>query len=54
MFRQLAVQIGIALEQANLLHELQQAQEVLRLRDLALFQGTGKMPIPQEYIVVLT
>ncbi|KYC35274.1 PAS domain S-box protein [Scytonema hofmannii PCC 7110] len=36
LFRQLAVQISIALEQANLLHELQQAQEVLRLRDRAI------------------
>ncbi|GAB1544140.1 hypothetical protein NUACC21_68160 [Scytonema sp. NUACC21] len=36
LFRQLAIQIGIALEQANLLNELQQAQEVLRLRDRAI------------------
>lgn len=36
LFRQLAIQVGIALEQANLLHELQQAQEVLRLRDRAI------------------
>ncbi|KAF3885963.1 MULTISPECIES: MHYT domain-containing protein [Nostocales] len=36
LFRQLAVQIGIALEQASLLHELQQAQEVLRLRERAI------------------
>ncbi|GAA6621602.1 MHYT domain-containing protein [Scytonema sp. NUACC26] len=36
LFRQLAIQVGIALEQASLLHELQQAQEVLRLRDRAV------------------
>ncbi|KAF3891257.1 PAS domain-containing protein [Tolypothrix bouteillei VB521301] len=36
LFRQLAIQIGIALEQANLLHELQQAQEILRVRDRAI------------------
>ncbi|NMG08344.1 MHYT domain-containing protein [Brasilonema sp. UFV-L1] len=36
LFRQLAIQVGIALEQANLLDELQQAQKVLRLRDRAI------------------
>ncbi|MUG99745.1 PAS domain-containing protein [Scytonema sp. UIC 10036] len=36
LFRQLTIQVGIALEQANLLHELQQAQEVLRVRDRAI------------------
>ncbi|MFN6567487.1 MHYT domain-containing protein [Dendronalium sp. ChiSLP03b] len=36
LFRQLAIQVGIALEQASLLHELEQAQKVLRLRDRAI------------------
>lgn len=36
LFRQLAIQVGIALEQAGLLDELKQAQEVLRLRDRAI------------------
>ena len=36
LFAQLAIQIGITIEQANLLKELQQAEAVLRLRDRAI------------------
>lgn len=36
LFTQLAIQAGIAIEQASLLQELKQAQEVLRLRDRAI------------------
>ncbi len=36
LFRQLAIQVGIALEQASFLYELKQTQEVLRLRDRAI------------------
>lgn len=36
LFRQLAIQVGIALEQASLVDELEQAQKVLRLRDRAI------------------
>lgn len=36
LFKQLAIQVGIALEQASLLHELEQTQKVLRLRDRAI------------------
>ncbi len=36
LFAQIAIQIGIALEQANLLKELQQTEVVLRLRDRAI------------------
>lgn len=36
LFQQLAIQVSIALEQANLLNELKQAQEVLRVRDRAI------------------
>ncbi|KYC37504.1 PAS domain S-box protein [Scytonema hofmannii PCC 7110] len=45
LFRQLAIQVGIALEQANLLHELQQAQEVLRLRDRAIAAASNGIAI---------
>ncbi|NMF64782.1 MHYT domain-containing protein [Brasilonema octagenarum] len=36
LFGQLAIQVSLALEQANLLHELNTAQEVLRVRDRAI------------------
>ncbi|MBO3457445.1 PAS domain-containing protein [Aetokthonos hydrillicola Thurmond2011] len=36
LFRQIAIQVGIAIEQASLLDELQQAQKVLQLRDRAI------------------
>ncbi|MBW4632896.1 MAG: PAS domain-containing protein [Iphinoe sp. HA4291-MV1] len=36
LFEQLAIQVSIALEQANLLRDLQEAQEVLRMRDRAV------------------
>lgn len=36
LFTHLAIQIGFALDQANLLRELQQAEQVLRLRDRAI------------------
>ncbi len=45
LFRQLAIQVGIALEQASLLHELQQAQEVLRLRDRAIAAASNGIAI---------
>jgi methyl-accepting chemotaxis protein PixJ len=36
LFRHLAIQVGIALEQANLMHELSTTQEVLRVHDRAI------------------
>ncbi|GAB1544499.1 hypothetical protein NUACC21_71750 [Scytonema sp. NUACC21] len=45
LFQQLAIQVGIALEQANLLHELQKAQEVLRLRDRAIAAASNAIVI---------
>ncbi|WP_017316340.1 MHYT domain-containing protein [Mastigocladopsis repens] len=36
LFGQLAIQVSIALEQANLLHQLSAAQEALRVRDRAI------------------
>ncbi|MUG95556.1 PAS domain-containing protein [Scytonema sp. UIC 10036] len=45
LFQQLATQIGIALEQAYLLHKLQQEQEVLRLRDRAIANASNAMVI---------
>ena len=41
LFTQLAIQVGIALEQANLLKELSQAERVLRLRDRAIAAATN-------------
>ncbi|MDZ8258479.1 MAG: MHYT domain-containing protein [Nostoc sp. ChiQUE01b] len=41
LFRQLAIQVGIALEQASLLDELEQAQKVLRLRDRAIASASN-------------
>ncbi|ARV59466.1 PAS domain S-box protein [Nostocales cyanobacterium HT-58-2] len=45
LFGQLAIQVSIALEQANLLYELQQAQEVLRLRDRAVAAASNGIVI---------
>jgi methyl-accepting chemotaxis protein PixJ len=45
LFRQIGIQVSIALEQANLLHELEQAQEVLRLRDRAIAAATNAIVI---------
>ncbi|KAF3883874.1 MULTISPECIES: MHYT domain-containing protein [Nostocales] len=45
LFQQLATQVGIALEQAYLLHELEQAQEVLRLRDRAIADASNAIVI---------
>ncbi|GAA6619059.1 MHYT domain-containing protein [Scytonema sp. NUACC26] len=45
LFQQLATQIGIALEQAYLLQELQQAQEVLKLRDRAIANASNAIII---------
>ncbi|QSJ18512.1 GAF domain-containing protein [Nostoc sp. UHCC 0702] len=36
LLRQLAIQVGTALQQASLLHELEQAQKSLRIRDRAI------------------
>lgn len=36
LLRQLAIQVSIALQQANLLHELEQSQKDLRIRDRAI------------------
>jgi methyl-accepting chemotaxis protein PixJ len=45
LFQQLATQISIALEQAYLLQELQQAQEVLKLRDRAISDASNAIVI---------
>ncbi|NJM73602.1 MAG: PAS domain-containing protein [Scytonema sp. RU_4_4] len=49
MFKQLAIQVGIALEQANLLDELQQAQKVLRLRDRAIAAASNAIFITDPH-----
>ncbi|MFN6513639.1 MAG: MHYT domain-containing protein [Nostoc sp. CreGUA01] len=41
LFRQLAIQVGIALEQASLVAELEQTQKVLRLRDRAIASASN-------------
>ncbi len=41
LFKQLAIQVGIALEQASLVAELEQAQKVLRLRDRAIASASN-------------
>ncbi|MEI2583809.1 MHYT domain-containing protein [Scytonema sp. PRP1] len=45
LFGQLAIQVSIALEQANLLHELNTAQEVLRVRDRAIAAASNAILI---------
>ena len=49
LFRQLAIQVGIALEQANLLNELQGAQRVLRLRDRAIAAASNAIFITDAH-----
>ncbi|RCJ18999.1 PAS domain S-box protein [Nostoc sp. ATCC 43529] len=41
LFKQLAIQVGIALEQASLVAELEQTQKVLRLRDRAIASASN-------------
>ncbi|MDZ8107714.1 MAG: MHYT domain-containing protein [Nostoc sp. DedQUE12a] len=41
LFKQLAIQFGIALEQASLVAELEQTQKVLRLRDRAIASASN-------------
>ena len=41
LVRHLAIQVGIALEQASLLNEFQQAQKILRLRDRAIASASN-------------
>ncbi|WP_392530514.1 MHYT domain-containing protein [Nostoc sp. C117] len=43
LFKQLAIQVGIALEQASVVDELEQAQKVLRLRDRAIASTSNAM-----------
>jgi len=45
LFRQLAIQVGIALEQANLLYELNAAQSVLQMRDRAIAAASNGIVI---------
>lgn len=45
LVRHLAIQLGIALEQASLLNEFQQAQKVLRLRDRAIAAASNAIII---------
>ncbi|KAF3889660.1 MULTISPECIES: MHYT domain-containing protein [Nostocales] len=45
LFGQLAIQVSIAIEHANLLHELRQAQEVLWLRDRAIAAASNAIII---------
>ncbi|MBW4596625.1 MAG: PAS domain-containing protein [Brasilonema angustatum HA4187-MV1] len=45
LFGQLAVQVSLALEQGNLLHELNTAQEVLRVRDRAIAAASNAIVI---------
>ncbi|KAB8335718.1 PAS domain-containing protein [Scytonema tolypothrichoides VB-61278] len=45
LFGQLAIQVSLALEQANLLHELNAAQEVLRVRDRAIAAASNAIVI---------
>ncbi|MBD2517920.1 PAS domain-containing protein [Nostoc sp. FACHB-973] len=49
LFRQLAIQVGIALEQASLLDELEQAQKVLRLRDRAIASASNAIFITDPH-----
>jgi methyl-accepting chemotaxis protein PixJ len=49
LFGQLAIQVGIALEQASLLDELQQAQKVLRLRDRAIAAASNAIFITDSH-----
>lgn len=49
LFGQLAIQVSIALEQANLLDELQQAQKVLRVRDLAIAAANNSIIITDPH-----
>ncbi|BAY49214.1 methyl-accepting chemotaxis sensory transducer with phytochrome sensor [Scytonema sp. HK-05] len=49
LFGQLAIQVSIALEQANLLHQLQQAQKVLRVRDLAIAAASNSIIITDPH-----
>jgi methyl-accepting chemotaxis protein PixJ len=49
LFRQLSIQAGIALEQASLLDELQQAQKVLRLRDRAVAAASNAIFITDPH-----
>ncbi|MEC4817520.1 MAG: MHYT domain-containing protein [Scytonema sp. PMC 1069.18] len=49
LFRQLSIQAGIALEQASLLDELQQAQKVLRLRDRAIAAASNAIFISDPH-----
>jgi PAS domain S-box-containing protein len=45
LFEQLAIQVSLALEQANLWHELNAAQEVLRVRDRAITAASNAIVI---------
>lgn len=45
LVKQLAIQVGIALEQASLLREFQEAQKVLRLRDRAIAAASNAIII---------
>ncbi|GAA6621601.1 MHYT domain-containing protein [Scytonema sp. NUACC26] len=45
LFGQLAIQVSIAIEHANLLHELREAQEVLWLRDRAIAAASNAIII---------
>jgi methyl-accepting chemotaxis protein PixJ len=45
LFQQIGIQVSIAIEQANLLQELKQAQEVLRLRDRAIAAANNAIVI---------
>ncbi|MBW4633703.1 MAG: PAS domain-containing protein [Iphinoe sp. HA4291-MV1] len=49
LFKQLAIQVGIALEQASLLDELQQAQRVMRLRDRAIAAASNAIFITDPH-----
>ncbi|WP_414584483.1 MHYT domain-containing protein [Scytonema sp. PCC 10023] len=49
LFGQLAIQVSIALEQANLLHQLQQAEKVLRVRDLAIAAASNSIIITDPH-----
>jgi PAS domain S-box-containing protein len=50
LFGQLAIQVSIALEQANLLHELEQAQKVLRVRDQAIAAANNAIVITNPHL----
>ncbi|NMG21145.1 MHYT domain-containing protein [Brasilonema bromeliae] len=49
LFGQLAIQVSLALEQANLLHELNAAQEVLRVRDRAIAAASNAIVITDPH-----